>query len=311
MQCAVSISFARHLSLQHARWENALASHDGAGPDGLPRVDGFQLERRIGEGRLATTFLARDLERGGRVVLKMLRRDLATSPARVAAFEREYAVPAALRHPHVVRVFGHSVMEGRPYMTMEYLGGGDLAGLLRSGLLPQEAVALLRQASEAVAQLHRDGIAHCDVKPANLLLRHSGDLVLADFGAARQIGAPAPASAGQIVGTPSHAAPELAHGGAASAAADIYSLGVVFHEMLCGRLPFPGRTLMEVVCQHLMAPIPRLPQPLARFQPLIDAMLDKKADRRLADGQALLARIDSLDEAPAPTPALASASEIL
>jgi serine/threonine-protein kinase PpkA len=308
MQPTVSISFARHLSLRHARWENALASHEGVSPDGLPQIDGFQLERRIGQGRLACTFLARDLERGGRVVLKLLRRDLSASPARIAAFEREYAMLAALHHPHVVRVFGHSVMEGRPYLAMEYLGGGDLAGLLRSGLLPQEAVALLRQAGEAVAQLHRDGIVHCDVKPANLLLRHSGDLVLADFGAARRIGAPAPA--GQIVGTPSHAAPELAQGGAASAAADIYSLGVVFHEMLCGRLPFPGRTLMEVVCQHLMAPIPRLPQPLALLQPLIDAMLDKQADRRLADGQALLARIDLLDGAPAPTQALAGAIDI-
>lgn len=308
MECAVSISFARHLSLQHARWENALASHDGAGPDGLPRVDGFELERRIGEGRLACTFLARDLERGGRVVLKMLRRDLTASPARIAAFEREYAVPAAIVHPHVVRVFGHSVMEGRPYITMEYLGGGDLAGLLRSGLLPHEALALLRQAGDSVAQLHRNGMVHCDVKPANLLLRHSGDLVLADFGAARRIGAPAPA--GQVVGTPSHAAPELAQGGAASAAADIYSLGVVFHEMLCGRLPFPGRTVMEMVCQHLMAPVPRLPHALARLQPLLDAMLDKQADRRLADGQALLARIDSLDGEPVPTLAPAGADEI-
>jgi serine/threonine protein kinase len=186
MQPTVSISFARHLSLRHARWENALASHEGVSPDGLPQIDGFQLERRIGQGRLACTFLARDLERGGRVVLKLLRRDLSASPARIAAFEREYAMLAALHHPHVVRVFGHSVMEGRPYLTMEYLGGGDLAGLLRSGLLPQEAVALLRQAGEAVAQLHRDGIVHCDVKPANLLLRHSGDLVLADSGSARR-----------------------------------------------------------------------------------------------------------------------------
>jgi serine/threonine protein kinase len=112
-----------------------------------------------------------------------------------------------------------------------------------------------------------------------------------------------------VVGTPRYAAPEQSQLGTVSPAADVYSLGVVFFEMLSGKAPFPGHTVLEVFSQHLMAPVPRLSAALGRFQPLVDAMLAKQASNRLPDGQAVLEQIDLLTDVPVhPAPSGAFAS---
>lgn len=303
--------FAQHLSIRHARLGRAFARTQDGGQESLPRIRGYRIERRVGEGRTSIAYLAHDTARGGKVVLKVLRPEHLRSDARTAALQQEFAIPSALRNPHVIRMVGQSAGEEHCYIAMEYLGGGDLTRLVRCGLTARESLALLRQAATGLAALHRVGFVHCDVKPANLLLRYSGDLVLADFGAARPVGAVAEgAPAGLVVGTPSYASPELAQGGPAQAAADVYSLGVVLYEMLCGKPPFPGHTLMEVICQHLMAPVPRLPGELVRLQALLDQMLEKQVSKRLPDGQVLLEQIDQLEGADPlhPTPSGASGS---
>ena len=275
-------------------------------PEALPHIQGYLLRRRIGEGRMAIAYLANDLRFGAEVVLKVLRREHAGSGERTATFVQEFAVPSGIRNSHVIRVFDQFIGDGHAVIAMEHLAGGDLGRLIRKGLTaaPAPALALLRQAAIALQALHQHGWAHGDIKPANLLLRSSGDLVLADFGLARKLDAPhMRPPAGTVVGTPCYAAPELAEGAAVAAAADVYSLGVVFYEMLCGRRPFQGETVMEVLCQHLIAPVPRLPAGAARFQPLLDAMLDKRVETRLQDGQALLAQIDLMNDAASLHPA--------
>ena len=297
--------FAQHLSIRHPRWIRAFGRTHEGGQNPLPRIAGYRIERRVGEGRTSTAYLAQDTARGGKVVLKVLRREHLQSDARKAAFREEFAIPSTLRNPHVIRMVEQGADEQHAYIAMEYLGGGDLGRLVRCGLTPSESLSLLRQAATGLAALHHMGFVHCDVKPANLLLRYSGALVLADFGVARPFHASACASpAGLVVGTPSYAPPELTQGEPAQAAADIYSLGVVLYEMLCGKPPFPGQTLMEVFCQHLMAPVPRLPPKLVRLQPLLDLMLQKQVSRRLQDGRALLEQIDQLEGADPlrPTP---------
>jgi serine/threonine-protein kinase PpkA len=264
----------------------------------VPRFKGYRVQKKIGEGRTSIVYLARDMERRTSVAIKVLRPEPAADPGRAEAFLREFAVPAVVHHPHVMRVCDRFLADGCPAVAMEFVGGGDLGQRIRKGLQPGAALALLRQAASALDALHREGFAHGDVKPANLLLRATGELVLADFGGARHIDAPVPrAITGLVVGTPRYAAPEQSRDGVAGTAADIYSLGVILHEMLCGKAPFPGNTVMEVFCQHLMAPIPRLPQDLVRFQPLLDAMLDKQPHTRLQDGGAVLQQIDLIQDA--------------
>jgi serine/threonine protein kinase len=267
----------------------------------LPRIPGYQVRRRVGKGRMSTAYLAQDLRRGGDVVLKIPNAGHAGDPARRVSFAQEFAIPSLIGNEHVVRMFDQCVgCDGCSYLAMEYLEGGDVGGWIRRGLTAQEAVSLLRQAAVALSELHHRGFVHRDVKPANLLLRSSGDLVLADFGLACRIGAMDIPSHGTVVGTPCYAAPEQMQGAAAGPAADVYSLGIVFYEMLCGAPPFTGSTAMELQCQHLMAAVPGLPPGLARFQPSIDAMLEKDPHRRLSDGAAVLRQIDLINHPDLP-----------
>ena len=277
---------------RHQRRGHGLPPRPVAVASALPRIDGYRLQRKLGEGRLATVYLAQD-GAGNAVALKVARGGSATTAARLAAMAREFAVPAAIRNNHVMRVFDLWSHAGVAVIAMEYLAGGPLGRMLGKAVAPEVALPLLRQAALALDALHGSGFAHGDVKPANLLLRRPGELVLADFGTARRLNlVRASAPAGLVVGTPRYAAPEQTRDGAVGAAADVYSLGVVCYELLCGQPPFPGTTVLEVSCQHLMAPVPRLPAALAPFQPLVDAMLAKQAHRRLPDGRAVLEQID-------------------
>jgi serine/threonine protein kinase len=252
----------------------------------LPTIPDCDVQRRVGQGRMSTAWLARDLRRGGDVVLKVLNAGHAGDAAR-DAFAQEFAIPLSINNKHVIRVFDQCSTRAHPYIAMEYLDGGDLAGWIRRGITASDAVSLLGQAAMALAQVHEQGVVHCDVKPANLLLRSCGELVLADFGLARRAGATVHAVRGAVFGTPCYAAPEQTRGDRANSAADVYSLGVVFYEMLRGIPPFTGPSALELQCQHVMAAVPRLPLEFARFQPLVDAMLEKDAHRRLPNGAAV------------------------
>lgn len=257
----------------------------GHGADRLdpsPRIAGFELRREIGTGRRSSAWLAHDGARGADVVLKL-------QPAARSSLHREWAIAAQAAGDEVVQVHGHGRAGDWEYLVMEYLPGGDLAGRIRRGCTPDEAVDLLAQCARALARLHALGLVHRDVKPANFLLRADGRVALSDFGLAAPAGTAA-ASLGQgaIVGTPRYVAPEQLQGAPAMPAADVYALGVLLYEMLCGCPPFAGATLMEVLAQHLMADAPRLPGAHAALQPLLDRMLAKEVQRRLPDAGAVL-----------------------
>jgi serine/threonine protein kinase len=257
------------------------AGHDAGGFQAPPRVPGYRLLRQIGSGRRSAAWLAWDLARRADVVLKI-------APASGTALQRDCALAARLQGPHLVRMHGHGRTSEWSFVAMEHVTGGDLARRLRTPVTRAQALSLLRQAAQALAQLHRLGLVHRDVKPANFLLRADGSLVLADFGLAVEAGHSEGAAQGAIVGTPLYVAPEQLQGAPASPAADVYGLGVLLHEMLCGRPPFPGETLMEVLSQHLFATPARLPAELADLQPLVDCMLAKEVHCRLPDGDAVL-----------------------
>jgi serine/threonine-protein kinase PpkA len=247
---------------------------------------GYRLESLLGRGRGTAVYLAQEPLRGRHVALKLAEGG--------PGFDREFEIATTLAHPGVIQMVHHGDAGGEHFLAMEYAGGGHVGRLPRP-VAPERAVSLLRQAASALAGMHAQGWVHRDVKPANLLLREDGSLALGDFGLACRQGAQNDLPAGTVIGTPLYAAPEQSQGAPADPAADVYSLGVVFYELLCGAPPFPGRTLTELLGQHLLAPVPRLPQQLCRWQPLLDAMLAKDARQRLPDGQAVLA------ESQAPT----------
>lgn len=260
-------------------------------------IGGYWLGRRLGGRGAAAIHIAHD-RRGRRVALKTVHRASNPGDAAWRWFASECAFVSALRDQHVVHAYEHGVVGDMAYLAMEYLPGGTLREHLRGGIGPGRALALLRQAAGGLAAAHRCGIVHRDVKPQNLLLR--GDqLVLADFGVAARAGdAAARAGAGRLVGTACYAAPEQAQGEPPQPQADVYSLGVVLHEMLCGQPPFTGRTAIELLAQHLVAPVPRLPQSLAAYQWLVDRLLAKQPQHRPADADGVLQEIQRFAPGP-------------
>lgn len=264
-----------------------------------PSIGGYRLLRRLGEGRRSSVWLARDGQ-GMQLAVKL---------AQQASFAYEFELATALAHPNIVRVVDHGRAGGVAYLAMELADGGALSAHLRAACDTGRALDWLRGAASALARLHGAGLVHRDVKPANFLVRADGTLALSDFGLVVPRGCSEPlAGQGAIVGTPRYLAPEQGQGEPAQPAADVYSLGVLFHEMLCGQPPFSGETLMEVLSQHLVAAVPPLPAALAPLQPLAAAMLAKQPEHRPADAAAVLQAIDALEGAFFPRPAPAGPS---
>jgi serine/threonine protein kinase len=257
---------------------------------------GYRVERLLGRGRSARVFLAHD-RRGRRVAVKLVERD-GLDDAAARRIAGEHALLSSVHDRHVVRAHEHRVFTELAFLSMDYVPGGTLRDRLAKPLAPAHAVRWLSQAASAAAAVHRAGVVHRDLKPANLIVRCDGSLVLTDFSiAARSGDASAAAPAGTLTGTAAYAAPEQLQGDAPAAAADVYSLGVMFHEMLCGRFPFSGRTPLELIAQQLVAPVPRLPAALARYQPLLDRLLDKRPEHRPCDGAAVLRQVQALASA--------------
>jgi serine/threonine protein kinase len=247
-----------------------------------PRVPGYRLLRPIGRGRNTRAWLAFDLNRRADVVLK-----LEAAPG--ISLDRDCAVAGRVQGPNLARIHSQGRTAAWAYLAMEHLPGGDLACRMGRALPRAQALAILRQAAEAVAQLHRHGLVHRDVKPGNFLLRADGSLVLADFGLTVDAGSvDAEAASGALYGTPRYVAPEQWQGAPAAPAADVYSLGVLLHELLAGRAPFSGVTVEEVLAQRLLAEPARLPAEAADLQPLVDRMLRREPQGRLPDADAVL-----------------------
>ena len=278
----------------------ALPSHRAAGAAAaLPAIAGYRVHRLLGHGRTAAVYLAEHRQRGGLLALKVPHSPPAGARSGGRRFAAECEMLASIRHSHVVGVLEHR-QDGPAFLAMEYLDGGTLRQCMRARMPPRAAVGLLRQAARGLAALHGAGIVHRDVKPENFLLRGPGTVVLADLGvAAREGDATARVAVGHSVGTPRYAAPEQTAGGPPSPAADVYSLGILFHELLCGRPPFAARTPLEAVAQHLVAPVPRLPAALASYQFLIERLLAKHPTCRPADAAAVLREIEWMAPCPA------------
>lgn len=260
-----------------------------------PAIAGYRLLRRLADSRRASVWLAQDLRSGARAALKL---------APQASFAREFDQARALAHDNILHVLEHGRAGGVAFLAMEYAEGGPLLDRMGGAVEPHHAFQWIRQAAAGLAQLHRAGLVHRDVKPANCLLRADGSLVLADFGLATRRGTvEAQAREGAVFGTPRYLAPEQAQGAPAHPAADVYSLGVLAYELLCGRPPFAGETLLEVLSQHLVAQVPPLPRSLAYLQPLLESMLAKNPAQRIPDADAVLQALAPANPFPAPAAA--------
>lgn len=217
----------------------------------------YALSERIGRGGMATVYRAHDQQLDRWVALKMMRPDLGEDPRFVVRFEAEARRAASVSHANVVSVYDVGT-DGSPYMVMELVEGGDVAKALATDgrMEPARAATLAADAAGALQAAHDAGLVHRDVKPGNILLGRDGRAMVADFGIARATGEDGMTKTGATLGSVEYFSPEQARGEEATAASDVYALGVVLFEMLTGRRPFTGPTPYAVATARLHRPPP-------------------------------------------------------
>ena len=277
---------------------------------------GYRLERELGRGGMATVYLAEDLKHHRPVAVKVLHPELAAALGH-ERFLREVEIAARLQHPHVLTLIDSGEAEGFLYYVMPFVDGGSLrARLAQEHELPvADVVRIIREVADALAEAHKHGVVHRDIKPDNVLLRGQ-HVVITDFGIAKALAAAVAGgrerpdrdsgrdlhpvtSVGVTLGTPTYMAPEQAAGDPAiDHRADIYALGVMAYEMLTGAPPFTGSTPQSVLAAHMT----RQPEPIASRRAAVPAALsavvmrclEKKPADRWQSVNALLAQLDAM-----------------
>jgi serine/threonine-protein kinase len=251
-------------------------------------ADRYRLERELGQGGMATVYLAEDLKHHRHVAVKVLRPDLAATLG-AERFAREIGVAARLQHPHILGLIDSGDVGGFFYYVMPYVEGETLRDrLARQGELPvPEAVRLLAEIAEALSSAHRAGVVHRDIKPENVMLSGRHAMVM-DFGVAKAVSDASSGgtltSVGVALGTPAYMAPEQATADPQmDARVDIYSLGVMAYEMLTGSTPFPGLNPQQTLAAHVTrAPVP-VGQQREGLSPALEAVVMRCLAKRPAD----------------------------
>ena len=253
---------------------------------GFALQERYRIERRLGEGGMATVYVAEDLRHRRKVAIKVLRAELAAAlgPER---FLREIETTANLRHPHILPLYDSGEAEGFLFYVMPLVEGESLRDRInREKQLPiDDALGIAREVADALGYAHSRGVIHRDIKPENILLE-GGHAVVADFGIARAVsaaGAEQLTRTGMSIGTPSYMSPEQATGEPnLDGRSDLYALGCVLYEMLGGQPPFTGPTVESVVHQHLMVP----PPPITNLRPTVPVGVAGALARTLAKNPA-------------------------
>jgi DNA-binding response OmpR family regulator len=246
-------------------------------------IPGYNIRKTIGESEKAMVYLAGSEKRAEDVALKVTKSET-DEPDDQQLLAREYAALSELNNPSIVSIYDYGTNAGREYLAMEYFPRGDLKSRLLRGILEADALRYLEQIARALQVVHEAGILHRDLKPPNLMLRENDTLVLIDFGLARSLeGAHNSTRTGVLRGSPYYMSPEQALGEELDGRTDLYSLGILFYEMITGRKPYTGLSAIDVLQQHVTAPVPQLPHSHVHLQALLEGLIAKSRDDRFAN----------------------------
>ncbi len=259
-----------------------------------PEIEGYLIEKKIGQGGMSNIYLARREDDSAKVVIKVLFVGMSENKKIVERSHQEFTLISRIKNRHIVELYEHGTVEDMLYTTMEHFSQGDLKQRMRKGMLQQHALRYLRQIAEGLSAIHGCGIIHRDLKPGNIMFRDDDSLAIIDFGISKDINTRLDLTEeGQIMGTPNYMAPEQGKGlYKPDARSDLYSLGVLLFEMLTGNKPYAAPTSAAIIYKHLHDPIPKLPNRFYDMQVLIDKLMAKFPQDRIQSAYDLITFLD-------------------
>ncbi|MBA3685226.1 MAG: protein kinase [Planctomycetes bacterium] len=271
----------------------------------------FELGELLGRGGMGSVYKGRQVSLDRPVAIKVLPPHLSENENFRARFGLEAKAVARLSSPNVIQVFGAGVHQGHHYFAMEYVEGEDLSRRIKQGLRPsyREALELIIQAVRGLVAAGDHGLVHRDIKPANMMITGKGVLKLMDFGLVKLARSEESGltMAGTIMGTVNYFSPEQGRGEPCDHRTDLYAIGVVFYELLTGKLPFTGADATSVIYQHIHQ-APKAPKEIdpnipEDYQAVVLTCLQKRADDRYSTAQALLSDLEALQQGRSPNTA--------
>ena len=260
----------------------------------------YQIQKKLGSGSMGSVYLCRDTVLANeQVAVKILFRDLSDDPTYIARFQREVILARQLGHPNIVRVYDYGVTHDlEHYFTMELLTGGSLRDTLKRKQLTQEsAIRHFITIASAVSEAHSQDVVHRDLKPDNILFSSTGILKVTDYGTAR--GAMAAqqnlTQTGDSLGTPIYMAPEIIQGARGDKKSDLYSLGILAHELVTGEPPFIANNWVALAALHVSKPPPEIPETQAPdwYREMVAKLLEKDPSNRFASAAELVEHIQA------------------
>lgn len=264
--------------------------------DPLIEIPGYTIHGQLGKGGMAEVYLATQNSLQRKVAIKVL--SSAAEHDFIQRFINEGHIVASLNHPAIITIYDIDKLEdGRYYLAMEFIAGGDLSQYQGQVLAPARALEIVRQVAEGLSVVHERGLVHRDIKPANILFRGDGSVVITDFGVAKDLAIDNDLTHfGVAVGSPAYSSPEQAQCEVLDQRSDIYSLGIVLLEMLSGANQFRGASYTQTVMNHVQMAVPSLPAALQGYQALLERMLAKTPDARFASCRELLQALAVLQD---------------
>ena len=260
-------------------------------------IPGYLILKKIAKGGMARVFLAIQEAVGRTIALKILPKKLCKDSSLTKLFLQE-ANCGVLNHPNIITIYDAGETENHLYIAMEYLHGGDLKQKIKSGLSQTEIISILTKISEALAYAHSKGFIHRDIKPGNVIFNEDDQPILADFGIARAVSFNEQTVIdGMVLGTPHYTSPEQVSSDQVDHRTDLYSLGVVYYEMLMGKKPFVAETPFALIYKHLEEAPPELDAKFKDHQPIVHKLMAKNPKDRYASAFDLIEDLSKLTRA--------------